>query len=95
MSTTPEHLNEHRNVDPAEIARFEAAEHGGELLYSYAGGVGTRSGEPADFKRLPVAGLYNASRIDREASLGFPSRNTKQCEHDRLQWLVTFTNADG
>jgi uncharacterized membrane protein len=46
---------------------FEAAEHGGELVYSYAGGVGTRSGEPADVKRLLVAGLYNASRTDRQA----------------------------
>ncbi len=46
---------------------FEAAEHGGELVYSYAGGVGTRSGDPADVKRLLVAGLYNAARTDREA----------------------------
>jgi uncharacterized membrane protein len=46
---------------------FEAAEHGGEVVYSYAGGVGTRSGNPDDVKRLLVAGLYNAARADREA----------------------------
>jgi len=46
---------------------FEAAEHGGELVYSYAGGVGTRSGNPEDVKRLLVAGLYNSSRAAREA----------------------------
>ena len=46
---------------------FEAAEHGGELVYSFAGGVGTRSGNPEDVKRLLVAGLYNAARTDREA----------------------------
>jgi uncharacterized membrane protein len=46
---------------------FEAAEHGGELVYSYAGGVGTRSGNPEDVKRLLVAGLYNSARTDREA----------------------------
>lgn len=46
---------------------FEAAEHGGKLVYSYAGGVGTRSGDPEDVKRLLVAGLYNAARTEREA----------------------------
>jgi len=46
---------------------FEAAEHGGEVVYSYAGGVGTRSGDPADVKHLLVAGLYHAARTDREA----------------------------
>ena len=43
---------------------FEAAEHGGELVYSYAGGVGTRSGDPEDVTRLLVAGLYHAARTD-------------------------------
>jgi uncharacterized membrane protein len=46
---------------------FDAAEHGGELVYGYAGGVGTRSGKPEDIKHLLVAGLYNAARTDREA----------------------------
>jgi uncharacterized membrane protein len=46
---------------------YEAAEHGGELVYSFAGGVGTRSGDPADIQRLLVAGLYYAARADREA----------------------------
>jgi uncharacterized membrane protein len=46
---------------------FEAAEHGGEVVYGYAGGVGTRSGDPADVKHLLVAGLYHAARTDREA----------------------------
>jgi len=46
---------------------FEAAEHGGELVYGYAGGVGTRSGKPEDITHLLVAGLYNAARADREA----------------------------
>jgi uncharacterized membrane protein len=46
---------------------YEAAEHGGELVYAYAGGVGTRSGNPEDIQRLLVAGLYHAARADREA----------------------------
>lgn len=46
---------------------FEAAEHGGEVVYNYAGGVGTRSGHPDHVKNLLVAGLYHAARADREA----------------------------
>ena len=46
-------------------AVYEAAEHGGELVYSYAGGPGLRSGDPKDVERLLMAGLYNQSRVDR------------------------------
>src|SRR5262249_33235669 len=44
---------------PAVFCLYEAGEHGGELVYSYAGGVGTRSGDPADVGRLLVAAAYN------------------------------------
>jgi uncharacterized membrane protein len=44
---------------------YEASEHGGELVYSYAGGPGLRSGKPEDVERLLIAGLYNQSRLDR------------------------------
>ncbi len=46
---------------------FEAAEHGGEVVYGYAGGVGTRSGDPADVERLLVAGLYHQAQTKRAA----------------------------
>lgn len=46
---------------------YEAGEHGGELVYSYAGGVGTRSGNPEDVTRLLVAGLYQQARAKRQA----------------------------
>lgn len=46
---------------------YEAGEHGGELVYSYAGGVGTRSGDPEDVTRLLVAGLYQQARAKRQA----------------------------
>lgn len=46
---------------------FETAEHGGELVYSYAGGPGLRSGKPEDVERLLLAGLYSQSRNDRRA----------------------------
>jgi uncharacterized membrane protein len=46
---------------------YEAAEHGGAIVYSYAGGVGTRSGDPADVKRLLLAGLYQQALVERKA----------------------------
>jgi uncharacterized membrane protein len=46
---------------------YEAGEHGGELVYSYAGGVGIRSGEPEDVSRLLLAGLYHQAQLDRKA----------------------------
>ena len=46
---------------------YETGEHGGEVVYSYAGGVGTRSGDPEDVERLLVAALYHNAVKDREA----------------------------
>jgi uncharacterized membrane protein len=47
-------------------AMYETAEHGGELVYSYAGGVGIRTGAPDDVNRLFVAGAYQQALQDRE-----------------------------
>ena len=52
------------------VVLYEAAEHGGELVYAYAGGVGIRSGNPEDVGRLLVAGLYNESQVARKAGKG-------------------------
>ncbi|HEY7682355.1 MAG TPA: DUF2231 domain-containing protein [Gemmatimonadales bacterium] len=49
------------------VALYEAGEHGGRLVYSYAGGVGTRSGDPADVRRLLIAGLYHEARAARDS----------------------------
>jgi uncharacterized membrane protein len=46
---------------------YETAEHGGELVYDYAGGPGLRSGNPEHVERLLMAGLYSQSRNDRTA----------------------------
>jgi uncharacterized membrane protein len=46
---------------------YEAGEHGGELVYSYAGGVGIRTGAPEDVGRLLLAGLYHQAQADRTA----------------------------
>jgi uncharacterized membrane protein len=40
---------------------------GGELVYAHAGGVGIRSGDPADVKRLLLAGLYHQAQLDEHA----------------------------
>jgi TolA-binding protein len=47
----------------AEIVK--AADRGGDLVYGYAGGVGTRSGDTADVTRLYLAGLYQAAQQAR------------------------------
>jgi len=47
------------------FALYEAGEHGGELVYSYAGGVGIRSGDTADVSRLLIAGLYHSAQQAR------------------------------
>jgi uncharacterized membrane protein len=51
----------------AAFTLYEAGEAGGKLVYSYAGGVGLRSGDPADVQRLLVAGLYHQARAARAA----------------------------
>ena len=51
----------------AAFAVYEAGQHGGELVYAYAGGVGIRSGDPKDVERLLVAATYHQALIDRKA----------------------------
>jgi len=45
---------------------YEAAEHGGEVVYAYAGGVGLQRKDPADVGRLLLAGLYHQTQLDRK-----------------------------
>ena len=47
------------------VALYEAGEHGGDLVYTYAGGVGIRSGDSTDVARLYLAGLYQQAQLDR------------------------------
>lgn len=46
---------------------YEAADHGGNLVYSYAGGPGLRTGDPEDVRRLFAAGVYQQAMQDRQA----------------------------
>ncbi|MEO5509759.1 MAG: DUF2231 domain-containing protein [Longimicrobiales bacterium] len=48
-------------------ALYEAGEHGGELVYNYAGGIGIRSGEAVDIQNTLVAGLYHTAMAARKA----------------------------
>jgi uncharacterized membrane protein len=48
-------------------ALYEAGEHGGQIVYDYAGGVGTRSGNPAAVANLLKAGFYQQALADRNA----------------------------
>lgn len=52
------------------FAVYETGEHGGELVYNYAGGVGLRSGNPDDVGRLLLAGMYQQAMLDRREKRG-------------------------
>lgn len=51
---------------PALLCLYEAGEHGGELVYSYAGGVGIRTGDPQDVRRLLLAAAHHQAQLDRK-----------------------------
>ena len=55
---------------PMLFTLYEAAAHGGELVYSYAGGVGIRTGDPADVNRLLIAAAHHQVQADRKAGRG-------------------------
>ena len=46
---------------------YRTAELGGQLVYKYAGGIGTRYGDSTDVQRLLLAGLYQQAMQDRAA----------------------------
>lgn len=49
-------------------ALYRAGDFGGKLVYSYAGGVGTRTNDVGDVRRLLIAGLYHEARVARDSS---------------------------
>jgi uncharacterized membrane protein len=46
---------------------YETGEHGGQIVYGYAGGVGIRSGDEKDIENLLLAGYYQQAMADRKA----------------------------
>ena len=67
-------------------ALYETGEHGGELVYEYAGGVGVRTGDAADLNRLLTAGLYHNIQEDR--------RNGRHVDAARLVDEMASRNPD-
>ncbi len=51
----------------AVYSMYKTAEHGGEIVYSYAGGPGIRSGDTQDVGRLLLAGLYHQAQLERKS----------------------------
>ena len=47
------------------VALYKAGDRGGDLVYRYAGGVGTRFSDTADVSRLYLAGLYQQAQQAR------------------------------
>jgi len=47
------------------LALYKAGDRGGDLVYRYAGGVGTRFTDTADVNRLYLAGLYQKAQLAR------------------------------
>jgi hypothetical protein len=71
------------------VVLYEAAEHGGDLVYAYAGGVGIRSGNPDDVRNLLVAGLYNEAQVQRKAGKGDDANRLIQMLAERKSGDVT------
>lgn len=46
---------------------FRAGDLGGDLVYGYAGGVGIRSGDPADVNRTLIAAAHHQANLDRQS----------------------------
>jgi uncharacterized membrane protein len=51
-------------VGAAVVVR--TAQLGGDLVYSYAGGVGIRTGDPQDVRRLTLAAAHHQAELDRK-----------------------------
>jgi uncharacterized membrane protein len=49
---------------------YEAAEHGGRLVYSYGGGPGLRTGDAADVERTYIAASFNEAQLARKQGRG-------------------------
>ena len=49
------------------VVLYIAGDRGGDLVYSYAGGPGLRTGDTTDVSRLLMAGMYNQAMLDRRS----------------------------
>ncbi len=73
---------------------YYAGHQGGELVYKYAGGVGTRSGDSTDVNRLVIAALYNRAILSRTqgnaagAAAGFQDLAARFPQDETVQILA-------
>jgi uncharacterized membrane protein len=73
---------------------YEVGEHGGAIVYEYAGGVGTRSGNPADIDHLLLAGLFEKATLDRQegkaadAAVLFDELNQRYGDDPMIRFLA-------
>ena len=51
----------------ALVSLYRTGKVGGDIVYSYAGGVGMRPADSGAVQRLLIAGLYHNARVAREA----------------------------
>jgi uncharacterized membrane protein len=75
-------------------AIYEAGEHGGTLVYSYAGGVGIRSGDTIDVSHLLMAGLYHSAqaartRHDSAAAAALFAEIAARFPNDTTVWFLS------
>jgi uncharacterized membrane protein len=49
---------------------YQAGEHGGRIVYDFAGGVGTRDADPADVRQLALAAVYQQGMSARQNGRG-------------------------
>ncbi len=74
-------------------AIYKAGDRGGDLVYSYAGGVGIRSGDTTDVSRLLIAGLYHSAqaartRHDSAAAAELFGELARRFPDDTTVWLL-------
>ncbi|MEA3244638.1 MAG: hypothetical protein U9Q74_00635, partial [Gemmatimonadota bacterium] len=73
---------------------YYAGHQGGELVYKYAGGVGTRSGDSTDVNRVVLAALYNRAMLSRTqgnaggAAAGFQDLAARFPQDETVQILA-------
>lgn len=61
-----------------------AGDLGGNLVYGYAGGVGVRSGDPADVNRLLIAAAHHQAGLDRQAGKAAAAADLIEMVADRF-----------
>ncbi|HUO53006.1 MAG TPA: DUF2231 domain-containing protein [Gemmatimonadaceae bacterium] len=65
---------------------YEVGDLGGDLVYEYAGGVGTRSGDSTDVNNVMRSALFNRAMLDRQ------QKNAAAAAQDFAELAARFPN---